>query len=147
MWSLLWKDMNLLGIAGILLAVVLLLFLILYWRIENLIDRLWARPEQDQPQVTSQSSEPPSFKPTPNIVPESRAATSLATMILDDVTAAPVADGEQKRLLAVLAANCVLRAEFEFKYRVIYGSQLEALSALRQRGGAPALHSVRVMTA
>lgn len=33
-----------------------------------------------------------------------------------------------------MAANAILRAEFEIKYRIIFRSQLEALAGLRQKG-------------
>jgi hypothetical protein len=135
MVSFLTRDMNLLGVALILLVAIIACFLFMYRNeIRSLINRLWAPPEAVKSQVAQQPSETATLRATFQVDPESKAAASVAAMILTDVLASASSQDEKMQTLANLAANGFLRAEFEHKYRLIYKSQLEALTALRQRG-------------
>lgn len=135
MLAFLFKDSNLLAAAIILACLVVLIAIAMFRRkIGNLLDRLWPRPESDAPPVSQQKAETNSFGMAPNVIPESKLAVALAARILNDMEKAPVPPEEKLRLVSVLAANSILRSEFEAKYRIIFRSQLDALTGLRQRG-------------
>lgn len=135
MLAFLLKDSNLLAAAIALACLVVLIAIALFKRkIGNLLDRLWPRPESEPTPVTQQKTESNSFGVTPNIVPDSKHAIALAVRIISDMEKSPISSEERLRLVSVLAANHILRAEFEGKYRGIFKSQMEALAGLRQRG-------------
>lgn len=139
MWNWLFKNMNLLGIAGILgVAGTLIIVACYYRKIGNLIDRLWAAPTpSDTAKVAAQSTQPFSYRTASylaTVEPASREAASITSKILSDINSTNLSADEKLRRVCTMAANATLFGEFEQKFRMTYKSQLEALSGLRQKG-------------
>lgn len=132
------KDNNLLASAVILAVIALFVVVALYReKIGNLIDRLSPGSDAKAQPVTAQDDQPSAIRIPINIEPDSKEARKLADRWLSDLQNSSLDDAKKVEQACILGANMALRADFEIRYRILWGSQMDAILALRQKGPHP----------
>lgn len=132
------KDNNLLASAVILAVIALFVVVALYReKIGNLIDRLSPGSDPKAQPVTAQDDQPSAIRLPINIEPDSKEARKLADRWQSDFQNSSLDDTKKVEQACILAANMAMRADFEVRYRILWGSQMEAMLALRQKGPHP----------
>jgi Na+-transporting methylmalonyl-CoA/oxaloacetate decarboxylase gamma subunit len=134
MWKVVADNISAVAIGLVGLVLLLFVFLIIFRKqIGSLLDR--ALPHSLSPDVQTlqiQEQKPEPHRAALQIVPDSKAAQQLSDKIKNDFSTASLDQGYH--LVSILAANNILKWDFESKKRIIFQSQLDALSNLRQKG-------------
>jgi hypothetical protein len=127
-------------IAGLAVVLLAAIFLWIYCsEIRGLLNRLATHPPQsvDQSLPNPQADNSQHSLPTLGVTPDSLAAAEHAEELLGVIKSSNHPAEKKLELTAIHLSNCILRHEYEVLFRKIYGSQLEALQALRQEGPQP----------
>jgi hypothetical protein len=130
---------NISPLATIVVCATIVFFIVLFrGELRGLLNRLWAQPAPESPeQPPLPQRELPvsqSVAATEILQPDTKEAEQVANRIRQIFTAQTWPDGRKIENLIVMCANISTRFDFGVMYRTIYGSQLEALLALRKDG-------------